>query len=263
MSVELHNGDCLDILPTLAPGSVDLILCDLPYGTTACKWDEIIPLDRMWEQYWRVAKPSAAIVLTSQQPFTAKLTMSQANFFRYNWVWDKGYSTGFANANKMPMKGFEDVLVFYRKLPTYNPQGLVDIPPKIKKRASGGGGEVMGKNGTEGKEYVSTKTNYPNGIITTKKEGKTVHPTQKPVALMEYLIRTYTNPGDIVLDNCMGSGTTGVAAVNTGRRFIGIERDADYFAIARKRIGEAQPVPAPTPANDNMPPSADLFGEAA
>lgn len=190
----------------------------------------------MWEQLKRVVKPNGAIVMTASQPFTTTLIASNMKMFRHNWVWDKGYSTGFANANKMPMKGFEDVLVFYSKLPTYNPQDIVKIKPKARKRASGGAGEVMGKNGTENKEYVSKYSNYPNGFIKTKKE-KTKHPTGKPVALMEYLIRTYTNEGETVLDFTMGSGTTGVACKNLNRNFIGIEKDETYFKIAQERIG--------------------------
>ncbi len=229
------NGGCLELMQTIPDASVDMVLCDLPYGTTACSWDSVIPFDALWEQYWRVCKPNAAVVLTAQQPFTAALTMSQIKYYRHNWVWDKGYSTGFANANKMPMKGFEDVLVFYKSLPTYNPQGLVDTEPKLKKRPAGGAGAVMGQNGTEGKEYVSTKTNYPNGIIRTTKE-KGFHPTQKPVALFEYLIRTYTNPGEVVLDNTAGSGTTAIAAENAGRRWICMERDPEYYAAALGRV---------------------------
>ena len=235
-----YLGDCFDVMATLPAGAVDMVLNDPPYGTTACSWDSVLPLPEMWAAYWHLLKANGAAVLTAQQPFTAALTMSQVRKYRHNWVWDKGYSTGFANANKMPMKGFEDVLVFYGFLPTYNPQGLVDTEPKIKKRASGGAGVVMGKNGTEGKEYVSSKTNFPNGIISTKKEGGTIHPTQKPVALFEYLIRTYTNPGELVLDNTAGSGTTAVAAIQSGRRWICIERDPTYFGLACARVWEAE-----------------------
>lgn len=235
--IDLRKGDTIEIMKTLQDNSVDAIICDLPYGTTSCKWDAIIPLDKMWEQFLRITKDTSPIVLTAQQPFTSALIMSNIKHYRYNWVWDKGYSTGFANANKMPMKGFEDVCVFYKKLPTYNPQGLIEIEPKVKTRVKGGAGEVMGKNGTEGKQYVSKYTNYPNGFIATKKE-KTEHPTGKAVKLMEYLVLTYTNENDIVFDATMGSGTTGVACVNTGRNFIGIEKDDKYFEIAEKRINQ-------------------------
>lgn len=233
--IDLKKGDTIEIMKTMPDDSVDAIICDLPYGTTSCKWDAIIPLDEMWEQFLRITKETSPIVLTAQQPFTSALIMSNIRYYRYNWVWDKGYSTGFANANKMPMKGFEDICVFYKKLPTYNPQGLIAIEPKIKTRCSGGAGEVMGKNGTEGKEYISKYTNYPNGFIKTTKE-KTKHPTGKSVKLMEYLVLTYTNENDVVFDATMGSGTTGVACVNTGRNFIGIEKDDKYYEVAKERI---------------------------
>ena len=220
-------------------GSIDAIITDPPYGTTACKWDSVIPLEPMWEQLKRIIKPNGAIVMTASQPFTSILVTSQLNLYRHDWCWDKGYSTGFANANKMPMKGFEHVLVFYKKLPSYNPQGLIHIEPIKKTRIKGGAGEVMGKNGTENKSYETRFSNYPNGFIKTKKE-KTLHPTGKPVALMEYLIKTYTNEGETVLDFTMGSGTTGVACKNLNRSFIGIEDDEKYFDIAKKRIETSQ-----------------------
>lgn len=273
MNAELHNGDCLDVLPTLADGSVDLILCDLPYGTTQNKWDSVIPLDALWEQYWRVAKPNAAVVLTATQPFSSALVTSDMRRFKYEWIWSKSRVTGVLNAKKQPLRSHEVVLVFYRGQPTYNPQGIVDCHKRTGTGISSNGksSDNYGKIGiqqTEDGKYLQTQTGYPRSVLSISSEGKTVHPTQKPVALMEYLIRTYTNEGDTVLDNCMGSGTTGVAAVNTGRRFIGIERDENYFAIARKRIGEAAPgiAPAehtPAPANDNNPQHTDLFGAAA
>ncbi|MCP4059032.1 MAG: site-specific DNA-methyltransferase [Pseudoalteromonas sp.] len=230
-------GDCLERIKEIPSGSVDMILTDPPYGTTACKWDSIIPLEPMWEQIKRIIKPNGVIALTAQQPFTSKLICSQIGLFRYTWVWDKGYSTGFANANKMPMKRFEDVCVFYKKLPTYKPQG-VTTKIQSKCRVKGGSGEVMGKNSLEGKEYTQKLTNYPKSLISTKKT-KSHHPTGKPVALMEYLIKTYTNESETVLDFTMGSGSTGVAAKNLNRKFIGIEMDEGYFEIAKKRINEA------------------------
>lgn len=237
--IDLKNGDCLELMKEIPSGSVDMVLTDPPYGTTACKWDSVIPFEPMWEQLKRIIKPNGAIVLFSQQPFTSYLICSNPKDFRYQFVWDKGYSTGFANANKMPLKKHEDVCVFYKKLPTYNPQGLIKIEPKIKVRKKGGAGEVMGKNGTENKEYFQTATNYPTSIIRTKKE-KAYHPTGKPVALLEYLIKTYTQEDETVLDFTMGSGSTGVACVNTNRKFIGIEKDDKYFEIAEKRIKDAQ-----------------------
>ena len=237
--IDLKNGDCLELMKEIPSGSVDMVLTDPPYGTTACKWDSVIPFAPMWEQLKRIIKPNGAIVLFSQQSFTSYLICSNPKDFRYQFVWDKGYSTGFANANKMPLKKHEDVCVFYKKLPTYNPQGLIKIEPKIKVRKKGGAGEVMGKNGTENKEYFQTATNYPTSIIRTKKE-KAYHPTGKPVALLEYLIKTYTQEDETVLDFTMGSGSTGVACVNTNRKFIGIEMDDKYFEIAEKRIKDAQ-----------------------
>ena len=236
--IDLKHGDCLELMKEIPSGSVDMVLTDPPYGTTACKWDSVIPFEPMWEQLKRIIKPNGAIVLFSQQPFTSYLICSNPKDFRYQFVWDKGYSTGFANANKMPLKKHEDVCVFYKKLPTYNPQGLIKIEPKIKVRKKGGAGEVMGKNGTENKEYFQTATNYPTSIIRTKKE-KAYHPTGKPVALLEYLIKTYTQEDETVLDFTMGSGSTGVACVNTNRKFIGIEKDDKYFEIAEKRIKDA------------------------
>ncbi len=233
--INLMQGDCLELMKTIPDGSIDMVLTDPPYGTTACKWDSVIPFEPMWEQLERVTKKNGAIVMTAQQPFTTSLISSNLKSYRYGWVWDKGYSTGFANANKMPMKRYEDVCVFYLALPTYNPQGLVAIAPKEKKRSVGSAGEAMGKNRTEGRAYQTKATNYPHGLIQTRKE-KTRHPTGKPVALMEYLIKTYTNEGETVLDFTMGSGTTGVAAKNLNRKFIGIELDEKYYNIAKERI---------------------------
>lgn len=229
---QLHLGDCLEILPTLPAGSVDLVLCDLPYGTTQNKWDSVLPLDVLWREYWRVCK--GAVVLTASQPFTATLTVSGSDAFRYAWVWEKSAATGHLNAKRMPMKLHEDVLVFFLKSAPYNPQGLTPLGKVVRR---GGNGGNFGVSGTEN---FQEWTNYPRSILRFSHEGKPVHPTQKPVALMEYLIRTYTNEGDTVLDNTMGSGTTGVACANTGREFIGIEKDPGYFEIAEKRIEDAE-----------------------
>jgi site-specific DNA-methyltransferase (adenine-specific) len=219
-------------MKTIPDGSIDAIITDPPYGTTACKWDSVIPFDLMWEQLNRIIKPNGAIVLTAQQPFTSVLIYSNLRMFRYNWIWDKGYSTGFANSNKMPMKGFEDVCIFYKKLPTYNPQEL-KISGKLNKRGSSS--KSMGKTGCVSGAMIQKYTNYPKGIIKTKKE-KSFHPTGKPILLMEYLIKTYTNENETVLDFTCGSGTTGVAAKNLNRNFIGIEKDENYFKIAEERI---------------------------
>lgn len=242
--MQLFNGDCLDIMPTLPAGSVDLILCDLPYGTTQNKWDSVIPLDRLWAEYWRLLKSDGAIVLTATQPFSSAVVMSQLDRFKYEWIWRKSRVTGVLNAKKQPLRQHEVALVFYKEQPIYNPQGLEECVKRT------GTGNVLGKSSsnygairqTDDNRYLQTQTGYPRSVLDIASEQRTVHPTQKPVALMEYLIRTYTNPGDLVLDNCMGSGTTGVAARNTGRRFIGIERDPGYFAICRERIDGARKV---------------------
>lgn len=235
--INLQKGDCLELMKDIPDNSVDLILCDLPYGTTACKWDSVIPFGPLWGQYSRICK--GAIVLTAAQPFTSALVMSNTNGFRYSWVWDKANSTGFLNAKKQPLRQTEDILVFGKSV-TYNP--IMEVRGKPRKK----GGYIKG-TGTENYgdfESVESFNNeyYPTNLLrisNAARKGK-MHPTQKPVALMEYLIRTYSNEGDIVLDNCMGSGTTGVACVNTGRNFIGIEKDREYFKIARRRIREAQ-----------------------
>lgn len=262
--VDLRLGDCLEILPTLADGSVDMVLCDLPYGTTACKWDSVIPFEPLWAEYRRVCKPNAAIVLTASQPFTSALVMSNPKSFRYDWAWDKiNRKTGHLNANKMPLRQHETVLVFYERLPVFNKQ-MIPRPPK-----SGGQslrhGEYTGRDG-----YAHTPRRFPSetnpvsvlSIPAALANDNGHHPTQKPVALMEYLIRTYTNEGETVLDNTMGSGTTGVACRNTGRRFIGIERDPGYFAIAEQRIHSGQVAAKAHPAaNDNAQAAPDLFSE--
>src|SRR5690554_5707166 len=239
---ELYKGDCLELMRDLPDASVDMILCDLPYGTTACKWDSVIPFEPLWEQYKRVAKKNAAIVLTAAQPFTTTLIASNIKMFKYCWVWEKSRKTGFLNAKKQPLRQTEDVCVFYEKQPKYNPQFTTGHEP-----TRSGSGAVKGdgvyRDGLFSEGSKGKTDRYPTNIIRERSchngYGR-LHPTQKPVALMEYLIRTYTNEGDTVLDNCMGSGTTGVACANTGRNFIGIEMDACYFDIAKKRIESAQ-----------------------
>ena len=232
---QLHLGDCLEVMKQIPDGSVDMVLCDLPYGTTACKWDSVIPFEPLWEQYRRVTKPNAAIVLTANHPFTAMLVASNLRDFRYAWVWEKSKPVGHLRAKLQPMRAHEDVLVFGVGSPRYYPQGLVAIEPRTVTRTNTGG--VYGKQA--GMPSVQSFTNYPRTVLKFGVEGR-IHPTQKPVALMEYLIRTYTNEGETVLDNCMGSGTTGVACMNLGRRFIGIEREPKYLDIACRRIEDAQ-----------------------
>lgn len=228
---ELYRGDCLDIMADMPDQSVDLILCDLPYGTTQNKWDSVIPFEALWSHYNRIC--SGLIVLTATQPFSSALVMSNISNFRYQWVWVKTKITGVLNAKKMPVRKHEQILVFGRGK-TYNAQGLV---PKGTVTKQGGNSNNYGARPFE--EYVQEWSNWPRDVIEIASEGKTVHPTQKPVALMEYLTRTYSNEGDTVLDNCMGSGTTGVACANTRRNFIGIEKEKEYYHIARKRIAEA------------------------
>lgn len=220
-------------------GSVDMILCDLPYGTTRNKWDVVIPYADLWKQYERIIKDNGAIVLTAQAPFDKTLAMSNSRLFRYEWIWEKTKATGFLNAKKMPLKAHENVLVFYKHLPTYNPQwgsGKPYVSTARNGRTSANYGKLR-----EGVVTVSDGRRYPRSVLHFGNTGADTgsHPTQKPVALMEYLIKTYTNEGETVLDNCMGSGTTGVACVNTDRRFIGMELDENYFAIAKERIENA------------------------
>jgi site-specific DNA-methyltransferase (adenine-specific) len=248
MQHDLRQGDCLDVMAELAPASVDLILCDLPYGTTACKWDSVIPFEPLWAQYRRLIKPNGAIVLTSAQPFTTALIGSNIEWFKYCWIWEKSKPTDFFNAKLKPLKAHEEVCVFSggatangsdRNMPYY-PQGLVACGKTVRGDRKGGDSDEHGLHRKSHKAaYVREATGYPRSVLKFASEANPVHGTQKPVALMEYLIRTYTNEGDTVLDNCMGSGTTGVACANTGRKFIGIERDPGYFDIARKRIEAA------------------------
>lgn len=232
--MQLYQGDCLEVMKQIPDKSVDMILCDLPYGTTACKWDSVIPFEPLWRQYNRIAKENAAIVLFCAQPFTTNLISSNLQNFKYCWIWYKHYARGFLNAKKMPLKCTEDIAVFYRKQCVYNPQMR-----KGKMKAKGG--KSSQQQGVYGNYNPSSSKNdlyYPQTLLDFAgcPQGSTVHPTQKPVELLEYLIKTYTNEGDLVLDNCMGSGSTGVAAKNTNRDFIGIELDENYFEVAKRRL---------------------------
>ena len=231
----LMQGDCLKMLEHVKHGSVDMVLVDPPYGTTACKWDSIIPLEPMWEQLKRVIKPNRVIVMTASQPFTTTLIASNMKAFKYCWVWEKSRFANQMLAKKQPLKIHEDVIVFSYGVARYYPQGLIECNKITKQGAKVTDNLGGGKRKTE---YLQTHTNYPKTIQRFASESKTVHSTQKPVALMEYLIKTYTNEGETVLDFAMGSGTTGVACKNLGRDFIGIELDEGYFEIARKRISE-------------------------
>lgn len=233
--IKLWQGDCLELMKNIPDKRIDMILCDLPYGTTRNKWDSIIPLEPLWEQYNRIIKDDGAICLFAQTPFDKILGASNIKMLKYEWIWQKDNGTGFLNANKMPLKIHENILVFYKKPPCYNPQMRTGFKPYkcVQGRHSSNYGDYKQGHITE-----SNGERYPIDIIDFKKESG-LHPTQKPVALLEYLIKTYTNEGDIVLDNCMGSGSTGVAAINTVRKFVGIELDKEYFEIAKERIENA------------------------
>lgn len=241
---ELHLGNCLEVMKSIPDSSVDMILADLPYGTTQNKWDAVIPFEPLWDQYARVSKDSAAIVLTASQPFSSALVMSKPEWFRHEWIWIKNAGSNFANTVREPFKEHEQVLVFSRGKWTYNKQ--------MQERAESGKSRVKtpvkfetGSDNYREFDRVETKKmpelRVPSSWQKFNRE-RGLHPTQKPVALMEYLIKTYTNEGELVLDNTMGSGTTGVAAMNLGRRFIGIEMDEKYFKVAESRISEAAPV---------------------
>lgn len=239
---QIVKGDCLEVMPELPDKSVDLILCDLPYGTTACKWDIIIPFEPLWKQYERIIKPTGAIVLTAGQPFTTLLIASNMKLFRYTWVWDKGRGTNFQLAKKQPMKCHEDVCVFYKKQPTYSPQWWYDKPYKVGGHKRTKTIEGLGAESTAANICPATVSadgrRYPLSIIRFTRDKEKLHPTQKPVSLFEYLIRTYSNEGEVVLDNCIGSGTTAVAAMRSKRHFIGIEFEQEYVDLSNKRIAE-------------------------
>jgi len=224
--------------------SIDMILCDLPYGTTACKWDTIIPFEPLWEQYKRIIKDNGAIVLTASQPFTSALVMSNIKMFKYEWIWYKTDSAGFFNAKNCPVKKHENILIFSKgtiancspRLMKYYPRDLT--PTRVKRANSNKSDGIIGNRPSRKDNYIQTLTNYPVSVIYFQNDKLGIHDVSKPVALFEYLIKTYTNEGDTVLDNCMGSGTTGVACKNLNRNFIGIELDPEYFKIAEKRIKE-------------------------
>jgi site-specific DNA-methyltransferase (adenine-specific) len=247
--IQLFKGDCLDLLKNIPDGSIDLILTDPPYGTTACKWDVIIPFDPMWDELNRVIKPNGAIVLFGSEPFSSLLRCSNLKDYKYDWIWEKDKGANFPLAKKQPLKKHEIISVFYSNQPFYDYKGdkLEKPVTRVRSLANGGavdfkGGDYNFKNGERSRITFTHKTKksilyYPRD---SQYPNKSYHPTQKPVALLEYLIKTYTNISDKVLDFTMGSGSTGVAAVNLGRDFIGIERDDKYFAIAEKRISEAE-----------------------
>jgi len=255
MTLELntvYEGDCLTLMKDIPDKSVDMILCDLPYGTTACKWDTVIPFEPLWKEYERVIKDNGAIVLTASQPFTSALIMSNPKMYKYNFVWEKSKGSNFTHAKNMPIKFHEDVCVFSKapighkvqlgtKRMMYNPQGLIKVDRKWSRPKKYENGHNLSRESHK-LERIIEFTNYPTSILkygNSDNRERGLHPTQKPVMLFEHLIRTYTNEGDTVLDNCLGSGTTAIAAINTNRNYIGIEQDAEYVAIARQRISDA------------------------
>lgn len=246
--IDLKKGNCLELMKDIPDKSIDMILCDLPYGTTACKWDVVIPFDKLWEQYNRIIKDNGAIVLFGNEPFSSHLRMSNIKNYRYDWKWNKKRGYNFQQANYAPMRNYEDICVFSKKPAIFCKSGSCRYYP-IKTNT-----DIVHKSGTPTKTKVlrddaSTLLKplnkehrgfFPKSIIEFEKDKPAIHPTQKPVALLEYLIKTYTNENDLVLDNCMGSGSTGVACINTNRNFIGIELDDKYFEIAKERIENAK-----------------------
>ena len=227
----IYNEDCLLGMQRIPDKTIDMILCDLPYGTTRNSWDSVLPLDELWAQYERIIKDNGAIVLTAQTPFDKILGASKQELLRYEWIWEKSNATGHLNADKMPLKAHENILVFYKKLPTYNPQYTYGKPYKVVRNS---------KSSNYGKQdnTITINDGYrcPRSVLFFNNEKDNFHPTQKPTELFEYLIKTYTNPGEIVLDNCIGSGTTAIACLNTNRNFIGFELDEKYYAQSIKRI---------------------------
>tara|TARA_R110000772_G_scaffold86425_1_gene180900 strand:+ start:138 stop:872 length:735 start_codon:yes stop_codon:yes gene_type:complete len=244
MEVNLMQGDCLEKIQDIADGSVDLILTDPPYGTTACKWDSIIPLEPMWEQLKRIIKPNGAIVLFGSEPFSSSLRMSNIKNYKYDWTWNKDKGFGVFLAKKQPLRTIENICVFYSSQPTYNPQMTDANPDRVRPLSKGNidgvKNNITGSSNCKVDKDYNPNRRYPLNLLTfSKPVSRDIHPTQKPVALMEYLIKTYTNENETVLDFTMGSGTTGVAAKNLNRKFIGIELDEDYFDIAKDRIEAA------------------------
>lgn len=232
----IHNIDCIAGMGMIPDHSIDMILCDLPYGITACRWDSIIPFPILWREYERIIKQNGAIVLTACQPFTTDLIQSNRKLFRYCWYWKKNMVTGYANAKRQPLRCIEDIVVFYKQQPTYNPQGLIALD-KPYVRTKNNPGEVYG-TASLCREYTVQYSHYPKQLLEFNCQRDGLHPTQKPVDLFEYLIRTYTNAGDIVLDNCMGCGTTAIACLRSGREFTGFEIEEKYYKIAVERVEE-------------------------
>ncbi|WP_338134067.1 site-specific DNA-methyltransferase [Vagococcus fluvialis] len=242
---KVFNEDCLVGMNKISDKSIDMILCDLPYGTTRNKWDSIIPLDDLWKQYERIIKDDGAIVLTAQTPFDKVLGASNLKLLKYEWIWQKEAGTGFLNAKKMPLKDHENVLVFYKKLPVYHPQMRKGFKPYTAKKGNHGSNYGSDK----GAVTVSNGDRYPLTTIQFPRDKEKLHPTQKPVELFEYLIKTYSNEDDVVLDNCIGSGTTAIACINANRNFIGFENNEEYFNIALERIEKQKNLASATNTN--------------
>lgn len=236
MTETLLQGDCLKLLPTIQDNSIDMILADLPYGMTANQWDSVIPMDQLWDHYTRILKVGGVVALFGAEPFSSNLRLSNPKWYRYDWYWIKNRGSGFLNAKRMPLKAVETISIFYPRLPLYNPQMTAGKPYRTKNHTISNN---WGSSYKIGWITDNKGTRYPVNAIHFNKIAKTVHPTQKPVDLLEYLIKTYTNEGMTVLDNCMGSGSTGVAAKQLNRNFIGMELDKEYFEIAKQRIKEA------------------------
>jgi len=237
--IKLYNGDCLELMKDIPDKSVDMILCDLPYGTTACKWDSVIPLDQLWEQYNRIIKDNGAIALFGQEPFSSYLRISNIKNFKYDWYWEKERLTNIAQVKKRPGKTVETISVFYKKQCTYNPQmQKYEGKKRTNKVKNGKLGELVDGGTKRVKEYQDTGWRYPTQVLSFQRDilKSNLHPTQKPVALVEFLVKTYSNEGDIVLDSCMGSGTTAIACMNTNRNFIGFELDETYYKLSLERI---------------------------
>jgi DNA modification methylase len=248
--MKLYKGDCLEVMKQIPNGSIDAIITDPPYGVTSCKWDSVIPFELMWAQLNRIIKPNGAIVLFGSEPFSSALRMSNVNNYKYDWKWKKNISSGFQLAKIQPRRAIEDIIIFYKSQPTYNPEFIKsEIKDRkiINGKKNGGGRSNNIKNehrlGAKARPNIMKNVVSPHNLLNfnvAKRSGKRLHPTQKPILLMEYLIKTYTNENETVLDFTMGSGSTGLACVNTNRHFIGIEMDDEYFDIATKRINEAQ-----------------------
>lgn len=237
----IFNMDCLQGMSMYPDHSIDMILADLPYGISHCRWDSIIPFEDLWRQYLRIIKERGAIVLTAAQPFTTKLISSQPKLFRYCWYWHKNIATGFTFAKKQPLRCIEEACVFYKRAPTYHPQGIIILDKPIKrcgKHEPIHGDSIYRMDKSLSHDTETRVIHYPKQLLEIKCE-RGLHPTQKPVDLFEYFIRTYTNPGEIVLDNCMGSGTTAVACIRSGRKYTGFEKDPVYFKCATERISKA------------------------